>query len=40
MPARGHLNTGQRRIFGVMAAAMSICFVMLGTVRRHVPASR
>ena len=26
--------------FGLMAAAMCICFVMLSTVRRHVPASR
>ena len=31
---------GSVAFFGVIAAAMSICFVMLGTVRRHVPASR
>ena len=31
---------GSLSYFGLMAAAMSVCFVMLATVRRHVPASR
>lgn len=31
---------GSAGYFGLMAAAMCVCFVMLSTVRRHVPASR
>jgi AAHS family 4-hydroxybenzoate transporter-like MFS transporter len=31
---------GSGAYFTVMAATMGVCFVMLSTVRRHVPASR
>ena len=31
---------GSAAYFGLMAAAMGVCFVTLSTVRRHVPASR
>ena len=31
---------GSAAYFGLMAAAMCVCSVMLSTVRRHVPASQ
>ena len=34
------LDRGSDAFFGLMAAAMCVCFVMLSIVRRHVPASR
>jgi AAHS family 4-hydroxybenzoate transporter-like MFS transporter len=34
------LDRGSAVYFSLMAAAMCVCFVMLSTVRRHVPASR
>jgi AAHS family 4-hydroxybenzoate transporter-like MFS transporter len=34
------LDRGSAAYFGLMAATMCVCFVMLSIVRRHVPASR
>jgi AAHS family 4-hydroxybenzoate transporter-like MFS transporter len=34
------IDRGNAAYFGLMAAAMCVCFVMLSIVRRHVPASR